>query len=114
MDVLNVLGSDLCLIAFGWWLGARRTMKRVPPWSALRLVKIDGEVPDDYVETRDIGRANRVARAFFGRDFRYIVRVFHDGAIVEDIRYVDPHDALDRHERCAKALRADESEAIDK
>lgn len=85
----------------GWWFGTRRTLMRLGPWNGLRLMKRSGDpLTGACVETRDAGRASRLSRRVYGREFRYIVRRFDEaGQITDDLRYTDPYAALDMHAR---------------
>lgn len=90
----GIVGAGL-----GWYVGAKRSFKRLPPWPDMRLMRFAGERPDHYVEVRDIGRSSVPARLWFGRDFRYVVQHYRGAELIENMRYRNPHDALERFEQ---------------
>lgn len=98
------IGAGLLCAYAGWHVGTRRTLMQLAPWNSLRLMKVSGDALDGFglVETRDAGRASRLSRLVYGREFRYIVRRFDScGQVTEDFRYNDPHVALDMHTKLA-------------
>lgn len=110
-DVISpdVIGAWLGGSIGGWLVGAKRKVKRMPVWRDMRLMKLTGERPESYIETRDTGRSSLLTRLVFGSDYRYIVRTHKDGEVVEDLRYRHAHDALEYHAEAAKALAAGEA-----
>lgn len=93
----EILGGAAC-VAGGYWMGVKHSVRQLPAWSSMRLVKLTGERPDNYVETRDTGRSSLPARLWFGRDFRYVVRRYVNAEVVEDVRYRHVDEALKAHD----------------
>lgn len=102
IDAADEIVGAVAFTGTGYWLGVKHSVKRLPPWSSMRLVKRTGTPPDDYIETRDTGRSSRLARLWFGRDFRYVVRRYIDAEVVDDVRTRHVEHALEIHEKLAK------------